>query len=145
MKRFVTVLYAAIVVIFTQCDTLNSLPTNTSGGLFSLNGNWRLESTSDNNALVGTVAQVFPGVDNATIKSLSNNNYCLRERDIIWRSIKNTGSGTFSIENLVSACNSATIYQPSIITVLTNDEVRITGKSVNNTDLVQTWKRVPNQ
>ena len=45
---------AAAVTLFSACDTIKNLPTNTSGGLFSLNGNWKLASTTDNNAQVGT-------------------------------------------------------------------------------------------
>src|SRR5438128_7294569 len=43
-----------VTFMICSCDTIKNLPTNTTGGLFSLNGNWRLASTTDNNALVGT-------------------------------------------------------------------------------------------
>ncbi len=145
MKRFMVILSAAIVTIFTQCDTLKSIPTNTSGGLFSLNGNWRLASTSDNKAMEGTVVQVVPGFSNGTARTLNNNTYCLREKDVLWRSIKNTGSGTFTIETLVNACEGATLYKPATLTVLTTDEIRITGSTASSAELVQTWQRVPAQ
>jgi len=145
MKRLMLLLSVAIVTIFTQCDTLKSLPTNTSGGLFSLNGNWRLSSTTDNKAMEGTVVQVVPGFSNATARTLNNNTYCLREKDVVWRTIKNTGSGTFTVETLVTACDGATLYKPATLTVLTNDEIRLTGSTASSAELVQTWQRVPNQ
>jgi hypothetical protein len=145
MKRYVFFLLAAIVTIFTQCDTLKTLPTNTSGGLFSLNGSWQLSTSTDNQALAGTVVQVFPGVADATIKTLGNNNYCLRERDVLWRNLKAGQGGVFSLEAMVNACNGNTVYRPATLTAVNNDEIRITTQTVNNTELVQTWQRVRNQ
>jgi len=144
MNRYLFTLLATIVTIFTQCDTLKGLPTNTSGNLFSLNGSWRLESTSDNGAMVGTVVQVFPGISDATVRTLSNNNYCLRERDVIWRNLKSYQGGTFSLDNLVNACN-GNVYYAGTLTAISNDEIRITGKTTNNTELIQTFRRVQNQ
>jgi hypothetical protein len=145
MKRYVFFLLAAIVTIFTQCDTLKTLPTNTSGGLFSLNGSWQLTTSTDNQALAGTVVQVFPGVADATIKTLGNNNYCLRERDVLWRNLKAGQGGVFSLEALVNACNGNTVYRPATLTAVNNDEIRITTQTINNTELVQTWQRARNQ
>jgi hypothetical protein len=144
MKPFQFLLGAAIVILFTQCETLKGIPTNTSGGLFSLNGSWQLTTTSDNNAMQGTVVQVIPGFSEGTARTLNNNTYCLREKDVAWRGIKSAGSGTFTVEALVSACNGTVLYKPATLTVLTNDEVRITGSNATSTELVQTWKRVPN-
>lgn len=135
----------AIVTIFTQCDTLKSIPTNTSGGLFSLNGNWQLITTSDNKAMEGTVVQVVPGFANGTARTLNNNTYCLREKDVAWRTIKSVGSGTFTIETLVNACEGNPLYKPATLTVLTNEEIRITGSNAASAELVQTWRRVANQ
>lgn len=135
----------AILFFFTQCDTLKNIPTNTSGGLFSLNGNWQLSSSSDNGALEGTIVTVTPGLSDASVRTLNNNNYCLRERDIVWRGLKSTQAGVFSLESLVTACNNATLYKAGTLTVLTNDEVRVTTRNALGTELLQTWKRVPNQ
>jgi hypothetical protein len=144
MKR-VYILCAAILTLFTQCDTLKSLPTNTSGGLFSLNGTWQLTTTNESRALEGTTVAVVPGVAEGTVRTLANNTYCLRERDIFWRAIKTGQSGTFSVETLSNACSGSTSYRPATITVLTGDEIRLTGSTVTGTELIQTWKRVVQQ
>ncbi len=144
MKRYMLFLLAAIVTIFTQCETLKTLPTNTSGGLFSLNGNWQLTSSSDNEALKGTVVQVFPGMPDATVKTLGNNSYCLRERDILWRNLKASQGGVFSLEALVNACNGSTVYRTATLTAVSNDEIRITTQTANQVELVQTWQRARN-
>jgi hypothetical protein len=145
MKQTLLLLSAAIVTIFTQCDTLKNLPTNTSGGLFSLNGNWQLASTTDGNAMQGTVVQIVPGFSEATARTLNNNTYCLRDKDVVWRSLKSSGSGVFTIDNLVSACNGTGLYKPATITVLTNDEITIKGSTATSAELVQTWRRVASQ
>ena len=142
MKRTLLALGMAIVTIFTQCDTIKNLPTNTSGGLFSLNGNWQLSSSSDNRALEGTIITVVPGFSNGTIKTISNNTYCVRDQDPLWRGIKSLQGGTFSTEVLVNACEGSTLYKPATITVLTNDEIRVTGHNASSVELLQTWKRV---
>lgn len=142
MKRSLLALGLAIVTIFTQCDTIKNLPTNTSGGLFSLNGNWQLTTTNDNRALEGTVITVVPGFSDASVKTISNNTYCVRERDVLWKGIKSLQGGTFSTEALVNACQGSTLYKPATITVLTNDEIRLTGHTAASTELIQTWKRV---
>ena len=145
MKYRALAIAVAIVTIFTQCDTLKNIPTNTSGGLFSLNGNWQLVTTTDNKALEGTVVQVVPGVADGTARTLSNNTYCLRERDQAWRNIKAGDAGVFSIDMLVNACDGTPLYKPATVTVLTNDEIRVKGSTASSAELIQTWKRVPNQ
>ncbi|ANE49749.1 hypothetical protein [Flavisolibacter tropicus] len=144
MKRYFFALSAAIVTLFTQCDTIKNLPTNTSGGLFSLNGNWQLASSSDNKALEGTVVTVVPGYSNGTARTLANNTYCLREGDVVWKNLKSLQGGTFSLNSIVNSCNGTLSYTDGTITVLTNDEIRIATKSANNSDVLQTWRRVAN-
>ncbi|HVE60603.1 MAG: hypothetical protein ABR503_03180 [Chitinophagaceae bacterium] len=134
----------AIVTIFTQCDSLKNLPTNTSGGLFSLNGSWQLAGTNDNRAMEGTVVSVVPGVADATVRTLANNTYCARERDVLWRNLKSGEGGIFSLDNMVFACTGNPVYQQATLTVLTNDEVRITSRTNAGLELIQTWRRVPN-
>ena len=141
MKGLAAFVLGAIVTIFTQCSTVQNIPTNTSGGLFSLNGNWSLSSSTDNSALVGTVVQVFPGVNSGTIRSIGNNNYCLRERDVLWRSLVARDGGVFNLESLVNACSGATVYKSATLTAVNNDEIRITTQTVNSNELVQIWKR----
>ncbi len=144
MKRYILFFSIAIVTIFTQCDTLKNLPTNTSGGVFSLNGSWQLASSNDNRAMEGTIVSVVPGVADATVRTLANNTYCVRERDVLWRDLKNLQGGSFSLNNLVSACTGSPIYEQATITVLTNDEIKITSRTNTGIELVQTWRRVPN-
>jgi hypothetical protein len=141
MKRTAAFVLAAIVTIFTQCNTVQNLPTNTSGGLFSLNGNWRLTTSTDNSALVGTIVQVFPGITTGTVRSIGNNNYCLRERDVLWRNLGARQGGVFNLETIVNACNGTTVYKPAVLTSVSNDEIRISTQTVNNTELVQVWNR----
>ena len=145
MKLRAMVIAVAIVTLFTQCDTLKNIPTNTSGGLFSLNGNWQLVTTTDNRAMEGTVVQVVPGVSDAIARTVNNNTYCLRERDQAWRNIKSGEAGVFTIEMLVNACTGSTLYKPATVTVLTNDEIRIKSSTSSSAELIQSWRRVPIQ
>ena len=39
---------AFMLVLLVGCDVIKGLPTNTTGGLFSLNGSWKMESSSEN-------------------------------------------------------------------------------------------------
>ena len=133
------------ITIFSSCETLKSLPTNTTGGLFSLNGTWRLTSTTDGNAMVGTTISVVPVVGNASVKTLANNTYCVRQNDDLWKSVKSNGAGGFTISALVSACNGSTIYKEAVITVVTNDRISVSGTAANNKELVQAWERVKQQ
>ena len=100
-----------------------------------------LNSASDD-ALEGTVVTVFPAVSDATIRTLANNTKCLRERDVIWRGVKSSSGGGFTLENLVNACNNATVYRPATITIISNDEIRISGQNDAGLELNQTWRRV---
>ena len=93
----------------------------------------------------GTVITIVPGVADASVKTLANNTYCVRERDVLWKNLKNQQSGAFTFDNLVSACAGNPVYQQATITVLTNDEIRVTGRTGTGTELLQTWRRVPNQ
>ena len=144
MKRYILFFSIAMVTIFTQCDTLKNLPTNTSGGVFSLNGSWQLATSNDNRAMEGTIVSVVPGVADATVRTLANNTYCVRERDVLWRNLKNLQGGSFSLDNLVSACTGNPIYEQATLTVLTNDEIKITSRTNTGIELMQTWRRVPN-
>ena len=141
MKRYLLFYLLAIVTIFTQCETLQTLPTNTSGGLFSLNGAWNLSSNSDNSSMVGTVVQVFPGVSTGTVRSIGNNNYCVRERDAMWRGLNNRTGGGFNLELLVNACEGTTTYKQATITAISNDEIRIVSQAKDGKELVQVWQR----
>ncbi len=145
MKKIMlfAVLFSSLAV-FNACDTIKNLPTNTSGGIFSLNGNWKLVSTNENNAQVGTIINVTPAIASAFVKSVENNTYCYRANDEAWRTISSTGGGGFSVNTLVSACNNSAIYKAGQITVLTNSQIRVNTKTLNNNDLIQEWTRVTN-
>jgi hypothetical protein len=144
MKRYLFALSAAIVTLFTQCETIQNLPTNTSGGLFSLNGNWQLVSSNDNKALEGTVVTVVPGYSSGTARTLNNNTYCLREGDVLWKNLKSLQGGMFSLQSIINSCSGSLAYTDGTITVLTNDEIRIATRAANNTEVLQTWRRVAN-
>ncbi len=74
MKRKLPLSLFALVTLFilSSCDAIKNLPTNTTGGVFSLNGTWRLTSSNDNNAMSGTTITVYPVVGNATVKTIGN-------------------------------------------------------------------------
>lgn len=130
--------------ILFGCDVLKSIPTNTTGGVFSLNGSWKIESSNDNNALAGTIVTVYPIAGDGNITSLQNNTYCLRVNDVLWKNIS-SNNGNFNISNLVNSCSSSMVYKTAVLTVITGNEIRLSGTSANNTSLIQTWKRVANK
>ena len=142
MKKITFLMLAAIISIFSACETIKNLPTNTSGGLFSLNGSWKLSSTTDNNAQVGTVITVTPAIASAFVKTFENNSYCYRTSDEAWRSLSSRPNGGFTIQTLASACNGTAVYKAGEITILTNDQVRVNTKTSTDAVLVQEWSRV---
>ena len=133
------------VLILSSCDAIKNLPTNTTGGVFSLNGTWRLTSSTDNNAMAGTTIVVYPVVGNAAVKTVANNTYCVREGDQFWKSVKSNGSGGFTISNLVSACNGTTTFKEGTIAVVSNDQITVTTRTASNSELIQAWERVKNK
>ena len=143
MKKLLIGFTVASFSLFTLagCDVLKSIPTNTTGGVFSLNGSWKMESSSDHNALAGTIVTVYPISGSGSITSLQNNTYCVRENDVLWKGIT-SNNGNFTITNLVNSCNSTIIYKSATLTVITNDEVRLSGTTSTGTELLQTWKRI---
>jgi hypothetical protein len=137
-KLFLLLTVASLLLI--SCSTLKKIPTNTTGGIFSLNAYWILSSTTDNNAEIGTIVSVLPGLNSATVTSAANNTYCVRANDTFWKSIKSNNGG-FLISALVNACNGTMVYTDAQITVLTNDQIRISGKTSTGAELTQTWNR----
>ena len=133
---------SGIITFLSACDTIKNLPTNTSGGLFSLNGNWKLSSTTDNNAQVGTVVTVAPAIASAFVKTFENNNYCYRTNDEAWKSLSSRPNGGFTIQSLASACNGTSVYKAGEITILTNDHIRVSTKTNADVVLTQEWVRV---
>jgi hypothetical protein len=145
MKKSLFVLSAAIVLLFTQCETIKNLPTNTSGGVFSLNGQWQLTSSSDNRNMEGTVVSVVPGFPDATVRTIpAANAYCVRERDAFWRSVKSDQNGGFVTEVMVNACTGSPTYKAATIAVISNNEIRIKTMTAANAEILQTWTRQSN-
>jgi hypothetical protein len=142
MRKLSSFAFMLSVLFITSCETLKSLPTNTTGGLFSLNGNWQLTSTTDGKAMVGTIVSVVPVVGTATVKTLANNTYCVRQNDDMWKGVKSNGAGGFTVSTLVSACNGSTTYKEGTVTVISNDRVTVSSTTAGNSELVQSWSRV---
>ena len=145
MKKIQTQFIVTCLSLFLLfgCDVLKGIPTNTTGGVFSLNGSWKMESSNDNNALAGTIVTVYPiaGNGNGNIPILQNNAYCLRVNDVLWKSIT-ANNGNFNISNLVNSCSSSIVYKTAVLTVITTDEIRLSGTTSTNASLIQTWKRI---
>lgn len=144
MRKFLIISFIIALsscVIFS-CETIKNLPTNTTGGLFSLNGSWRLTSTTDNNALVGTIITVYPLGGNAMVKAVNYNTYCFRENDEIWKKVKANSAGGFTISTLVNGCNGTSVYRDGTISVVNNDKVTVTSRTAGNSELIQAWERV---
>ena len=132
----------AITASLVGCDTIKNLPTNTTGGLFSLNGTWRLNATTDTKALEGSTITVYPIVGNGTLKTIQNNTYCVKEGEAIWKSLKTNAAGGFTLSTLVGACNGTIVYRDANLSVISNDEVSVTTRTAAGSELIQQWKRV---
>lgn len=142
MKSLFFLFSAAILTIFTQCDTVKNLPTNTSGGVFSLNGQWQLDSAGSTKNMEGTVITVLPGFSEATVSTLPPvNSSCVRERDALWRNIKSNPNGGFLADVLVNACTDSPQYQAATITVVSNNEIKVRTLAGTEAEVVQTWRR----
>jgi hypothetical protein len=127
---------------FTGCDVINNIPTNTTGGVFSLNGTWSLNSSTDNNAMAGSTITVLPIAGTGSYKTVQNNTYCIRENDDAWKTIKRNAAGGFTLSSLVSACQGQTVYKDAAINVINNDQITLTTRTAGGTELIQDWRRV---
>ena len=131
-----------IIIALTSCDAIKKT-SNTTGGVFSLNGQWELSSNAPENTLVGSRVTVAPFVSEARFSTISNNTQCFRENDIKWKNIATNNNGGFILNNLVSSCTTGSLnYQPAVLTVVNTNEVRLTGRNINGQDNTQTWRRV---
>ena len=131
-----------IIFLLGSCDVIKKLPTNTTGGVFSLNGNWRMESSTDNNALTGTTVSVYPISGEGMITLIQNDTYCIRSNDVMWKNIVSANNGGFTVNNLANSCGGSLVYKTASLSVITNDEVRLNGTTNSGNTLVQTWRRV---
>lgn len=130
-----------LLVSLFSCDTIQKA-TNSTGGVFSLTGTWELTSNTPENKLTGSKVTVAPFLAEGTFTTLLNNSQCYRANDIKWKNIASDNSGGFTLNNLLSNCNTATLnYQPATIAVINNNEIRLSGKNVDGAENTQTWRR----
>jgi hypothetical protein len=131
-----------VLIAFSSCDTLKKT-SNTASTIFSLNGQWELSSNTPENTLVGSRVTVTPFIGEARFVSIANNSQCFRENDVKWKNIVSTSNGGFTLNNLLSSCNTGSLnYQPAVINVVSNDEIRVVGKNLSGQDNMQTWRRI---
>ncbi len=141
--RFIAILSILVsTLIFTSCETLKQT-SNTTGAVFSLNGQWELVSNSPENTLIGSRITVAPFVSEARFTTLVNNSQCYRENDIKWKNIASNSNGGFLLNNLLSNCNGTSLnYQPATLTVINTNEIQLAGRNVGGMDNTQTWRRI---
>ena len=133
----------AIIIAFASCDTIRQATNTTGGAVFSLNGKWQLTNNNPENSLLNSVVSVSLFSSEGKLTFLANNNQCYRENDIKWKNIKSDKAGGYTIDNLLSNCNSGALnYQPATITVISNTEIRVNGKNAAGQDNTQTWTRI---
>lgn len=143
MKSIKLFSFLAIIIALTSCDAVRQATNTTSTAVFSLNGKWQLTNNNLENTLLNSVVTVTLFSSQAKLTYVSNNTQCYRENDIKWRNIKSDKTGGFDIDNLLSNCSSGALnYQPASVSVVSNDEIRITGKNVTGQDNTQTWTRI---
>ncbi len=129
-----------MVISLFSCEAIQKA-TNSTGSAFTLTGQWQLSSNSPDNVLVGSKVTVAPFVSEARITTLASTANCLRENDVLWKTITADNAGGFAISSLVSGCSGLN-YQTANIYVINNNEIRVTGKNANGQEATQLWKRV---
>ncbi len=140
MKFLMTAILLFILFGLFSCEAIQKA-TNSTGSAFTLSGQWQLTSNLPENVLVGTKITVAPFVSEGRITTLAATANCLRENDVVWKTIAADTGGGFTISNLVSGCNGLN-FQPASIYVVNNNEIRVTGKNANGQEATQVWKRV---
>ena len=142
MKPVRLLLLTGLIIAFTSCELFKNT-SNSTGAVFSLNGQWELMSNTPENTLIGSRVNVVPFIPEAKFTLLKNNTQCYRDNDIKWKNIASDKNGGFTINNLLSTCAGGTLnYQPAAIRVINTNEIRLNGRNVNNVDNEQVWKRV---
>lgn len=143
MKALKLFSFFAILFSLVSCDAVRQATNTTGGAVFSLNGKWQLTGNSPENTLLNSVATVSLFSSESRLTSLANNTQCYRENDIKWKNIKSDKAGGYTIDNLLSNCNSGALnYQPATITVISNSEIRVNGRNAAGQDNSQTWSRI---
>ena len=142
MRSIKLLVFLLTCISLASCDTLQKT-SNTTGGVFSLNGQWELVSNTPENTLVGSKVTVAPFISEGRFTAIANNSQCFRDNDVKWKNIATNSNGGFLLNNLLSSCNTGSLnYQPATITVVNTNEIRLTGRNVNGQDNTQTWHRV---
>lgn len=142
MKPFKLFTFLFLIISLISCETLKNA-SNSTGNVFSLNGQWELESSTPENTLIGSRVTVTPFISEGKITLLKNNTQCYRENDLKWKNISSDKNGGFTINNLLSNCAGGNLnYQPAAMFVMNSNQIRVTGRNLNNQDNVQVWKRV---
>ena len=143
MKALKLFSFLAIFFTLVSCDAVRQATNTTGGAVFSLNGKWQLKSNSPENTLLNSIASVSLFSSESKLTSLANNTQCYRENDIKWKNIKSDKTGGYTIDNLLSNCNSGALnYQPATITVISNTEIRLNGRNAAGQENSQTWTRI---
>ena len=133
----------AFIFALSSCDAVRQATNTTGSAVFSLNGKWQLSNNNPENTLLNSIVSVSLFSSEGKLTSLSNNTQCYRDNDIKWKGIKSDKAGGYTIDNLLSNCNSGALnYQPATITVISNSEIRINGKNAKGQDNSQTWSRI---
>ena len=143
MKTFKLFTLLAFVFALASCDAVRQATNTTGGAFFSLNGKWQLTSNTPENTLLNSVVSVSLFSSEGKLTFLGNNTQCYRENDIKWKGIKSDKAGGYTMDNLLSNCNSGALnYQPATITVISNSEIRVKGKNAAGQDNSQSWSRI---
>ena len=138
MKKRIALAATFAVVLAMGCGLFKRVPHSS----FSLNGNWTMVTTTDDDALLGSTITVTPldADGSAVVSTLVNNAYCVRPNDIIWKDIVSVSAG-FTLNNLCNSCISSLEYRPASILILTADSLKLSGSTRSGKELVQTWRR----
>ena len=143
MKTLKLFSFLAFIIALSSCDAVRQATNTTGGAVFSLNGKWQLTSNNPENTLLNSIVSVSLFSSEGKLTSLNNNTQCYRENDIKWKGIKSDKAGGYTIDNLLSNCNSGALnYQPATITVISNSEIRVNGKNAKGQDNSQNWSRI---
>ena len=143
MKTLKLFSFLAFIIALSSCDAVRQATNTTGGAVFSLNGKWQLTGNNPENTLLNSIVSVSLFSSEGKLTSLNNNTQCYRENDIKWKGIKSDKAGGYTIDNLLSNCNSGALnFQPATITVISNSEIRVNGKNAKGQDNTQTWSRI---
>ena len=127
-----------VVFLLVSCNVIKHLPADKVSGLFSLNGNWRLEHSSDHSSLAGSTVSVLPISDNGVVNGTPNTDCSVKPNDVLWKDISTTHDG-YALSTLSTNQTKAAAYLPATITVIAENEIKLVSSNV-----IQTWKRISN-